>query len=202
MQYAITTTGERTLPSPEIHAICPGCKDTLIPKCGSINIWHFAHKNKDCDPWYEPESKWHRDWKEFWPIENREVVIGNHRADIKTKGGTVVELQNSSISSQEIQERERFYDNMIWVVNAETFWENIYLRDKEDYHTFLWKYPRKCWLFAKKPIYLDIGHHYPTMLFKMKKIHPGLPCRGWGQHLGKEYLLENLGIDNYDVYKL
>lgn len=183
MQYAITTTGERISPTPEIHALCPGCKDTLIAKCGSINIWHFAHKNKDCDPWYEPESEWHRKWKEFWPVENREVVIGNHRADIRTKIGTVIELQNSSISAEEIQEREQFYGKMIWIVNAESFKDNIILYEKDGYFSFRWKHPRKCWYKSTKSIYLDFGE----ILFRIKKLYPG---RGWGKLVERKVIYD------------
>ena len=58
-----------------------------------------------------------------------EVVIKGdleiHRADIKTKAGLVLELQNSSISQRDIRRRELFYGNMIWLINAEIFKQNF-----------------------------------------------------------------------------
>ena len=120
MQFAVDADGERVLPSPKAKAMCPGCGAPVIAKCGEIVMWHWSHLTKDCDPWYEPESVWHRQWKERFPESWREAVIGSHRADIKTPHG-VVEFQASSISSTEVQERENFYGKMIWVVKADTF---------------------------------------------------------------------------------
>lgn len=50
-----------------------------------------------------------------------------HIADIKNSRGLVIELQNSSISQEEANSREKFYQNMLWVVNAKKFWKNITL---------------------------------------------------------------------------
>lgn len=123
MQYAVDAHGSRILAEPGLRAMCPVCGAPVIAKCGDILAWHWSHLTRDCDPWYEPESAWHREWKECFPTEWREVVIGNHRADLKTPKG-VVEFQASCISSTEIQERESFYGRMIWVVKAEEFtWE-------------------------------------------------------------------------------
>jgi hypothetical protein len=120
VQFAIDASGERVLPHPKGKAICPGCGAPVIAKCGEIVMWHWSHLTKDCDPWYEPESIWHRQWKEHFPEEWREVVIGKHRADVQTPRG-IVEFQASSISSSDVQERENFYGKMIWVVKADTF---------------------------------------------------------------------------------
>jgi len=120
VQFAVDANGERVLPSPKAKAVCPGCGAPVIAKCGEIVMWHWSHLTKDCDPWYEPESVWHRQWKEHFPENWREVVIGKHRADIKTPHG-VVEFQASSIGSTEVKERENFYGKMIWVVKADMF---------------------------------------------------------------------------------
>jgi competence CoiA-like predicted nuclease len=120
MQFALNQFKQRIKPAPKIIGFCPSCGSPLIPKCGQILCWHWSHKTLDCDPWYEPESEWHRNWKNLFPDDWQEVTIGNHRADIKTPHG-VVEFQASSISSTEVQEREDFYRKMIWVVKADTF---------------------------------------------------------------------------------
>lgn len=120
MQFAVDTTGQRLEPAPKAKGKCPVCDAPVIAKCGEILTWHWSHLTKDCDPWYEPESEWHRQWKEQFPCEWREFVIGRHRADVKTPKG-VIEFQASCISASDIQERENFYGRMVWVVKADSF---------------------------------------------------------------------------------
>lgn len=99
-------------------ATCPLCDTPVIGKCGTVNIWHWAHRTADCDTWSEPMSPWHLSWQELAPKERREVVIGNHRADIVTPRGVVVEIQRSQISPEQIAERERHYVAMVWIFDA------------------------------------------------------------------------------------
>lgn len=40
-------TKEKIKSEPHIKANCPLCNGLLIPKCGEIKVWHFAHKVKD-----------------------------------------------------------------------------------------------------------------------------------------------------------
>ncbi|MGA1410364.1 MAG: competence protein CoiA [Prochlorotrichaceae cyanobacterium] len=129
MQYAFVN-GKRLKPFPRGKGICPQCKKEVFARCGEINIWHWAHQ-QNCDPWSEPETAWHLEWKDNFPEDWQEVTIedqatgATHRSDIQTPTGLVIEFQNSSISSFEIQERERFYKDMIWVVNAIDFKDNF-----------------------------------------------------------------------------
>jgi len=82
-------------------------------------VAHWAHLSAcDCDPWSEPESEWHRAWKEMVPPEQREVTMGPHRADIRLASGKVIELQHSPISPSVIAEREEFYGNMAWLFDG------------------------------------------------------------------------------------
>lgn len=101
-------------------ATCPGCGGALRAKCGAAKkqIWHWAHVAAECDPWHEPEGEWHLAWKSRAPEECTEVVIGPHRADIRTREGVVIELQASPIDAVEIAERETFYDRMIWLLDG------------------------------------------------------------------------------------
>ena len=112
--------GEKIRAWPGLTAACPGCGGEVVAKCGEIVEWHWAHKAKDCDAWSEPESEWHLGWKARFPVDWQEVVMGPHRADVKTPRG-VIEFQKSAISAAEIRERERFYGQMIWVVDASNF---------------------------------------------------------------------------------
>jgi hypothetical protein len=90
----------------------------VLAKCGQINVHHWAHVvGEDCDPWSEPETPWHRKWKSFGHLT--EQTLANHRADIITSRGLVVELQHSGISVDEIREREAFYGaNLRWLFDG------------------------------------------------------------------------------------
>lgn len=76
---------------------------------------------------YPGETAWHRDWKKEFPESYREKTFLNrtegyyHRADIFTPCGTAIEFQNSPICLEELQSRETFYPNLIWVVNGSKF---------------------------------------------------------------------------------
>lgn len=180
--YAVVD-GIRVKASPSMKGVCPVCQSEVISKCGEIKIWHWAHKVQDCDLWHENESKWHIDWKSKFPEEWREVTIGKHRADVKTEK-LVLELQSSSISSEEIRERELFYGKMIWLVNAEDFWDNLRKYDHGGWSGFYWKWARKSWLEAKYPIVLDTSDG----LFLVKKLGED-GRKGWGRWLTEKQFI-------------
>jgi hypothetical protein len=167
--YAKHETGQRIEPTPGAKAICPTCNEEVIAKCGSVNRWHWSHKgDTDCDPWSEHETAWHLGWKEYFAPSEREVVMGPHRADIRTRTGRVIELQHSSISAEEIQEREMFYGpGMVWVIDASAFWENI-IKGRGDY---VWKWSRKSWLSSQRPLYFDTGNC--EKLFRVQRLRSG-----------------------------
>lgn len=121
---------QRVRATPNARAACPCCNAQTIAKCGSINIWHWAHKSTiDCDPWYEPESNWHLNWKARFPDSWQEIIMGPHRADIQTPSGRILEFQASPISTSQIAEREAFYRNMLWILKGEDFAQNFDIRD-------------------------------------------------------------------------
>lgn len=63
MLYAIKNN-EKIEALPKTTAVCSLCFKNVISKCGEVNVWHWAHtKLESCDKWYEPETKWHKDWK-------------------------------------------------------------------------------------------------------------------------------------------
>lgn len=165
MLYALDDVGLQIPAEPHRQAICPQCGGEVLSKCGQINIWHWAHKCAgDCDTWHEPETEWHLAWKELAWVELCEVKMGDHRADIRSRSGLVIELQNSPISPEEIREREEFYGNMIWIVNAQDFASRIsltrtYERDSGKLHSskLVWKHPRESWRAAEEPVLLDLG---------------------------------------------
>ena len=113
---------------------CKLCKSTLIAKKGEKVIHHFAHKsNYDCDSWYyrENKSQWHFTWQNICKKEHIEKIITKngikHIADIYNPGTkSVIEIQNSYLNKYKINDREKFYDNLIWIIN---------LTDSKDYET-------------------------------------------------------------------
>ena len=110
--------------TPGQKGLCPVCGAQCIARCGEQKINHWAHKSKkDCDPWWEKETFWHRNWKDKFPKEwqeviNYDLVTGEkHIADVKTDTGLVLEFQHSSITPQERKSREDFHKAMVWIAN-------------------------------------------------------------------------------------
>jgi hypothetical protein len=208
--------GQRITPAPDSRAECPCCKTEVLSKCGNINQWHWAHLVLDCDPWNEPESEWHINWKKHFPDDWQEVAMGNHRADVKTKN-FVIEFQASSISDYEIEEREEFYQKMIWVLRGEDFRKNLEFRrgnkkpklwqkqstpapsepPSDNYRSFRWKHPRKSWWYAQRQIVIDLGEY----MFDVKKIYDNVPCGGWGFIVPKVEFLSRCGTPQEFIEK-
>ena len=105
--------------------ICQGCEAELIAKCGEVKVDHWSHKGRrNCDPWWENETEWHRSWKNNFDKDWQEVfhrdseTSEKHIADVKTDEGWVVEFQYSYIRPEERRSRNEFYKKIVWVVNA------------------------------------------------------------------------------------
>lgn len=123
MKFAIVN-GIKTEAAKGITGICPGCRAILIAKCGEIKINHWAHKGeRNCDPWWENETEWHRSWKEHFPDDWQEVIHfakdgEKHIADIKTSNDWILEFQHSYLNPAERRARNNFYGKIIWVVDG------------------------------------------------------------------------------------
>ncbi len=136
MKFALVN-GFKIEAFPKGEGKCLYCNDEMTAKCGPKIIHHWAHKSlKHCDNWWEPETEWHRFWKGKFPTEWQEIIHFDtntgekHIADVKTAKGVVIEFQNSPMSLMEMQAREDFYQNMVWVVNGEHFKENFIILDE------------------------------------------------------------------------
>jgi len=117
--------GNRSRPLPRVIGACPFCHSEMIPRCGKIRVHHWAHKSKtDCDPWWETETDWHRNWKNEFPLRWQERIFQDdttgerHIADIQTLAGLTVEVQHSHLDIEERRAREAFYKNMLWIVDG------------------------------------------------------------------------------------
>jgi len=123
MKFAIVE-GNRREAEPGLSAICAGCSKAMVAKCGDLRVWHWAHRGaRTCDHWWEPETDWHRGWKNNYPKDWQEVIHTaengeRHIADVRTEHGLVLEFQHSFLSKDERSAREAFYKKMVWVVNG------------------------------------------------------------------------------------
>lgn len=158
---------------PGLKGLCRGCSQTVIAKCGKQRIWHWAHRdNKMCDNWWEPETVWHRSWKNKYPIEWQEVFLPDeqtgekHMADVRTTHNLVIEFQHSHIDPTERTSRERFYRNMVWVVDGTRLKRDYprFLKEKKHFNfvkqgIFRVDYPDECfpsaWLGSSVPVIFD-----------------------------------------------
>jgi hypothetical protein len=115
----------RTEAEKGLTGVCPFCSSAMIAKCGNIRMKHWAHKSlTHCDSWFERETEWHRQWKNHFDASWQEFIFKNktsgekHIADVHTEHGLVIEFQHSPIDTDEQNQREQFYENMIWVVDG------------------------------------------------------------------------------------
>jgi competence protein CoiA len=81
--------GERREAQPGLLAKCNDCGHTVRARCGEHNIWHWAHIGvRNCDTWWEPETEWHRAWKNHFPEDWQEIIRRSedgekHIADVR-----------------------------------------------------------------------------------------------------------------------
>lgn len=235
MQYALVD-GRRTEAFVGGNGVCETCGAAMVAKCGPRVMHDWAHPSRrNCDPWWENETPWHRAWKNLFPELCREIshVAPDgeiHRADTKTPTGIVIEVQHSAMTDQEKLSREAFYGNLVWVLDGSTFRDNFqihhmlpdptsataqdliwipagprlhganggiflrlseclkenptvtkatarggwmhFLRDIEPevveayrgHHQYVWVRPRRTWLEATHPVYIDFGEDWLARL--------------------------------------
>lgn len=156
MLFALDKNGNKThidCVKRSIDYYCPCCGSELILKLGDIRIHHFSHpcKNVCKDTWHYDMSDWHYAWQNKFPQEYQEVVKTfngkTHRADVLIEEAKIVfEFQHSSLSSEEFEERNTFYNDLgykvIWVFDEEEqFIDNRI--DNYKSNLWSWKRPRK-----------------------------------------------------------
>jgi Competence protein CoiA-like family len=207
MQYADDAAGNRIEATPAGRGRCPQCGAVTIAKCGEIVMRHWAHEmNRECDPWSEPETVWHRGWKEEFPADQREIVIGPHRADVIV-GRTAIEFQHRSLASAHARDREEFYQaqvgGIVWVFDAHRYWQNINFTKKYRVHwidgrpcdlegwNFRWKWGHPSQALLTAPLFWDLSGISDAalspgprtggeLMFHVRKLHPRPRVAGWG----------------------
>ena len=84
MKYALVD-GNKTAPIKKGRGICQCCGGGMVAKCGRVKMWHWAHTPKEvCDPWWGPETEWHRMWKDQFSDLWQEII----HIDERTGGET------------------------------------------------------------------------------------------------------------------
>lgn len=100
---------------------------------------------------------------------------GWHRADAVTNEGTVIEFQHSSISVEDVEKREQFYGDMVWVFDARDHWQEKRIqlfRTQQGTRFLQYTGIRKALWFCRKPIYVDVGNS--TLLLLKREDIAGL----------------------------
>jgi competence protein CoiA len=174
MRYA-NVNGERSTAAKGLIGLCPACNFPVVPKCGSLRAHHWAHRStRSCDRWWEPLTKWHRDWQDRFPEEWREQICYSptgekHIADIRTPAGFTIEIQHSFIDEDERRSRELFYGNMAWIVDGARL-KRDFSRFKEGLSRvrktslkgfYLTPFPEKVfsyhWITSSAPVFFDFS---------------------------------------------
>lgn len=151
MKYALVENDQRIEALPKRRAVCPICNTVVIAKCGTRRMHHWAHEGlKNCDPWKEAETQWHREWKNKFPREWQEFVQHDdagekHVADVRTAHGPVLEFQHSHIDPSECDARERFHKKVWWVVDG-TRLKRDYPRFQRSFRSFMRTKKADCFL--------------------------------------------------------
>lgn len=178
MRYALVD-GVRQEAKLKLLGSCIGCGSPMIAKCGTKKLHHWAHRGRlECDRWWEPETEWHRDWKNHFPKDWQEVrhVTENtevHIADVKTPRGEVLEFQYSALHPDELAARETFYGpQLAWIASgtrlkrdAEAFRKAVlradpdFLADLRAWWMPIAKAPAivQRWAGSRCTVFLDLG---------------------------------------------
>ena len=166
-------------------AVCPICKQPVRARCGEVRVKHWAHKSViDCDSWKEPETTWHREWKNrFGNLQEQmhEKDGVRHMADVKTADGTIVEFRHGTMDMEGLRTREAFFGElMFWVADctAESrklrFYDNLSYARRLDVcsnETEVWSisdpervFPRS-WTESRRFVFFDFGEPLLWCLF-------------------------------------
>lgn len=104
---------------------CKACDSKLIARKGDIKIHHYAHaKDSNCLIKHDGDNKtaWHILWQNIAKPEYLEKFMKTetekHIADVVNEDKLVIEIQHSNISWEDIEARENFYGNMIWILDG------------------------------------------------------------------------------------
>lgn len=158
----------------------------LIAKRGKILAHHFAYYDRDDasilnDTWYQSKKvdggkgQWHTEWQELSDPEYVEVIKEKdgvrHIADMISKNDYVIEFQHSPMNQREIREREDFYGDMFWVIDAKHSAKFIAgcARIRNSIRNFYAVKMDDWWGYTTKELLLDIGNCLIRPMFMSRR---------------------------------
>jgi hypothetical protein len=113
-----------------------------------------------------------------------EVAIGPHRADIVGNKNTVVELQHSPICPEDIEARETYYGNMVWLFDATTRFTSVDLGGRSFFSLGKTKHLELC----TKPVFFDFGFS----VVQVRKFTDAITMvSGYGSDRSREWFVDN-----------
>ena len=169
-------------------ARCPRCLQPVYARCGEKRISHWAHRSViDCDPWSEPETQWHRDWKNLFGDMQEQLYDKNgikHLVDVKLPDETIIEFRRGGINETGKNTRAAvFGKQLLWVVDCahrpravERFERTEFARYQEHipghnvFSTYSpdWCFP-KSWANCNRFVFFDFGDSDVWCLFPRKE---------------------------------
>ncbi|MFC1407131.1 MULTISPECIES: hypothetical protein [Streptacidiphilus] len=102
---------------------------------------------------------WHNYWLGMVGPRQREQRRGEHRADIVTVTGCVVEVQHASMSPTQIDGREREHGHMMWIWDGREFYQSGRLQLASfngGVVQFHWRNPRRTMRACRRTVLLDL----------------------------------------------
>jgi len=161
----------------------------VIGKQGNKMTWHYAHVNATDSDCSREMGEWHHWWQGRVFTDFLEIIIERdegklhikHIADMINGNNVVVEFQKSVVPDKIISERERFYDNMIWVFCCVDHQIEI-IKQHGRYMKVQLIRGSKYFVEAKKTSFLDFDKKGVLELLKIKnatKVKPDLYVKIW-----------------------
>jgi hypothetical protein len=143
------------------------------------------------------ETAWHKEWKELFPSETREIRVGKHRADVKIND-CVVEFQHSYLSEEDVHRREQCYQKMIWILDAtqkDLNWVATESQDRTRFYVQGYFCDFINWNGCDSPIILHTGGTETIWVHKMDpKSRSGY---GFGVYVQRHILIERFISGNF-----
>jgi competence protein CoiA len=144
------------------NAKCPNCNSEMgsyISSFNEDNHW-FHRPGSVCIGEKEPKTEWHFDNQNLfqdYDLEKTFLKGGiSKRADVMINDNLVIEFQHSSITEDEILQRNQHYGKVVWVFDANEPYTNERLKIWES-GEFEWIKPRKTIISSNMPVFLSIG---------------------------------------------
>jgi hypothetical protein len=174
----------------ELHKGKLVCADghDVVGKKGTKVVWHYAHaKGTDCEDGAcsRVMGEWHHWWQDRVEPDFLEIIMKRdgvkHIADMINAENIVIEFQKSIIPSETILEREKFYNQMVWIFCCTEMPVKV-VATYGRYVKLKMLGGSKYFLAATKPTFLDFGKRGILELVKItdaKKSKPELYARIW-----------------------